>query len=102
MSEEKEDYFFLKLLICTNAIIGWVCLEYAWFLTRRYRNPNKDLDDLYPAYRRADALKWKKCWLYPGALTLLVPRMLITFIAFLSLYFWLSVAMLGHDRDIPV
>ena len=72
-----DDYFFLKFMLCVNAVIGLILFEWAWFRMRRFRKPNKDLDVIYPAYRRDDALKWSKMKLYPGALTLLVPRLFI-------------------------
>ena len=101
MSEKSEagDYTLLKYILIFNAVVGFCMLEYAWFKTRRFRRPNRDLDELYPAYRRTDALSWKKWKLYPGALLLLVPRLLATGILGLSLLIWLKLLLIGHKND---
>ena len=65
------------MLIIVQAIIGLICFEYAYHSLRRFRNPNTDLDEIYPCYRRRDAKNWNKFKFYPGALFLLVPRFLI-------------------------
>lgn len=101
-SSADEDYFFLKFMLCSNAVIGWLLLEWAWFRMRRFRKPNKDLDAIYPAYRRDDALQWRKWKLYPGALTILVPRLFIATCCMFSLYFWLFLIMIGHDKAVPI
>ena len=67
---------WITVVIVLNAILGLIMFEWAWKDTYRYRNPIKELDDKFPAYRRTDAAKWKKCHFYIGAMTILVPRML--------------------------
>jgi len=56
-SSSWTDYMtFWNIVFGLNAAIGLFMLEYSWFKMRRFRNPNRDLDAIYPAYRRADAL----------------------------------------------
>ena len=57
---------------------------------------------MYPAYKRHDAPKWKKWYFYPGAITLLVPRMILTTLFFASTSFWVNVTMIGQERNVPI
>lgn len=90
-------------LFLLNALIGIIFLENAWKSLKRFRNPpSKELEELMPAFRRADALKWNKWRLYPGAMTLLVPRMLTLPIFFLVNVFTVKIFMCCHDETKPL
>ena len=107
MSTEEADssgssWTFWKVLLILNAIIGLMCFEYAWFKFRRFRNPNRDLDALYPAYARTDVQNWQKWRFYPGAIFLLVPRLLLAVIFCLNLFCWLKLFMIGHEEGTPL
>ena len=69
-------------LLALNALVGLAFFEWSWYKFRRYRNPNAALDAIYPAYRRNDAKHWQKWKLYPGALTILIPRVLLIGVLF--------------------
>jgi len=99
---DRSDWTFWTLMVLFNAACGVLVFEWAWFKTRRFRNPNKDLDALYPAYQRKDALSWKKWKLYPGAATLLLPRLIFLVIILVSLYVWLFILLLGHEKGEPI
>ena len=91
------------ILLVFNAIIGICMLEGAWKNTIRFRcPPSQELEDLFPAFRRTDALKWPKWKLYPGAMLLLVPRMLSIVITLLLLTFFLKITLVCHDLDKPL
>jgi len=62
------------ILILLNAIFGAILLEISWAKLSRFRNPNAELDEHFPAFRRTDALTWRKWKLYPGAVTIMIPR----------------------------
>ena len=101
--EQSDDEFSAwKPLFIFSAIVGLLLFEWAWYRLRRFRNPNKDLDALYPAYQRSDALEWRKWKLYPGAVTLLIPRLIITVLAVVSLYIWLTICLWGHPKGEPI
>ncbi len=86
-----------------NAIIGICLLEGAWKNTIRFRKPpSQELEDLFPAFRRSDALKWQKWKLYPGAMFLLVPRMLSIVVSLLLLTFFLKIMLVCQDLDKPL
>ena len=85
-----------QLLLIVNAVVGLYLFESAYYRLRRFRNPNKDLDALYPAYRRDDAAKWQKWRLYPGALTILIPRLFLSVLILLNCVLWLSIFMIGQ------
>ena len=53
-----DNVTFWNCVIFMNALFGLIIFEHSWYKFRRFRNPNKDLDALYPAYRRDDALRW--------------------------------------------
>lgn len=94
-----ELWQWLALL---NAAFGILIFEWSWFRMRRFRKPNADLDALYPAYRRDDALTWKKWKLYPGAATILLPRLLFAILALCILMLVLNLLLLGHEPDTPI
>jgi len=95
MSSFFENSSFWNIIIFLNAFCGWMCLEWSWRKFRRFRNPNKDLDAIYPCYARADCAKWQKWKLYPGAVTILIPRMLFGAIVAMALLVWLNIIMMG-------
>ena len=86
----------------SNAVLGVALFEWAWAKVKYHRQPNKDLFERFPMYRRNDALKWQKSRLYIGAITVLVPRMIIGIVCFVSLLFWLNILMLGHKEGRPL
>jgi hypothetical protein len=75
-----DSWWFI--LIVVNAVLGLITFELVWRKTVRYRKPIKELNDLFPAFRRDDALHWKKWLLYPGAVTVMIPRALIMGVLF--------------------
>ena len=93
--DESFKWTTTYTLLVINAVIGLIIFEWAWSKTYRFRNPIKELDDMFPAYKRHDALKWKKWYFYPGALTLLVPRMILLNLLFLTLVMWINLVMIG-------
>ena len=95
-----SEWWFI--LVSTNAVIGLLWFEYAWAKLARYRDPIKELDELLPAYRRDDALKWSKLWLYPGAVTVLMPRMILMVVSFLLCVMFLRIALVCHDHRQPL
>ena len=62
---------------------------------RRWRKPIMDLDILLPAFRRTDADKWHKWMLYPGAMTLLIPRFFLGVINVLILVIFVKISLIG-------
>ena len=102
-SSSWTDYVsFWNLAIFMNAICGLLILEISWYKFRRFRNPNKDLDAIYPAYRRDDAVKWQKWTLYPGAVTIMIPRIIFMLFTCVGLLFWLNILMLGQPKGVPL
>ena len=89
-------------VLIINGIVGLVLFEYAYHKTRRFRNPNKDLDELYPAYRRRDALNWSKLRFYPGAIFLFIPRFVATLILLILGVIIMNILMIGYQRGTPI
>ena len=82
-------------MIFMNAFLGLIIFEFSWGKFRRFRNPNRDLDALYPSYRRDDAIHWQKWKLYPGAVTIMLPRVIFMLLTCVGLLIWLNILMLG-------
>ena len=98
MLQFLDNLTFWHYIIFINALVGWVSLEWSWNKFRRFRNPNKDLDAIYPCYARADAAKWQKWKLYPGAMTIMIPRFIFISLAAVALLVWLNIIMMGQTK----
>ena len=104
----KLDYFgrvqlkWFSIFLILNAIIGFVIFEWAWYYSYVVRNHPKELNDIFPNYRRRDALKWRRLNFYPGALTVMVPRFVILMSGACSLVFFINITMIGQDLDRPI
>ena len=66
----------VKLLLA-NALLGLILFEWAWAHTSRFRKSILEFDDMMPGFRRDDAKQWSKWALYPGAMTIMLPRFLL-------------------------
>lgn len=64
-------------LLVANAIIGLILFEIAWKMTAKLRIADEERDKNYPSRRRLDIGKPQKWRFYPGALTILLPRILL-------------------------
>lgn len=104
-ASDTPKYSFLDswwfILLVVNALTGIVLLEMAWKNTERFRNPVKELDDLFPAFRRNDAKNWKKWMHYPGAMTIIVPRVIVFIVGLLSTTIIIWCLMLCSDHRKP-
>ena len=102
-SSSLMDYFtFWNVLLFLNAVIGLLVLEWSFYKFRRFRNPNKDLDALYPAFRRNDAQHWSKWKLYSGAMTILLPRAFLLGSFLVTLAFCSKVLRVGTQNGAPI
>ena len=89
-------------LLIVNAVLGLIAFEWAWYKTRRFRNPILELDTQFPELRRLDAPNWRKWKLYPGALTILIPRLLSAAFWGLAMVLGLNVLLICHDSSKPL
>jgi hypothetical protein len=51
-----------------NTLLGILCIEYSFYLTRPLWKVNEERDSKYPAFRRTDIKHWKRWRLYLGKL----------------------------------
>ena len=95
------SYFsWQMLLIYVNAVCGIAMLEHKLNQVRRHFDGRYDaLNERFPGFKRIDAQKWSRWKLYPGAMTILLPR--IIFMVFCVLVTWAGVSLLqiGQSRD---
>jgi hypothetical protein len=90
------------ILIIINAILGLIVFELVWKRTIRYRRPIKELNDLFPAFRRNDSVHWKKWLLYPGAVTVMLPRFMLLFVLLMITGFVCKLLTLCTDLNKPM
>ena len=98
----EDSHVNLLIGLGCNALCGLVLFEWAWYKTRRFRNPILELNAQFPELARHDAPKWRKWKLYPGAITLLVPRILLIMVLGLILGILLNLWLVCHDRARPI
>ena len=86
---------WLAILLIINALAGLIAFEWGWRSTYRFRNPIKELDDQFPAYRRLDAFKWRKIDFYFGAMTIMIPRIIFIMLAVGILTLIIKIVLIG-------
>jgi hypothetical protein len=74
------------VLIGSYCLLGLVLFEWSYYKLRVIRKPNEARDARYPAFRRTDAVKWRRWKFYPGALTLLPLRVILAVLIGLICY----------------
>ena len=90
------------IFVITNALLGLAAFEWAWYRTHRFRKPNEELNKVFNMFSRSDAPKWTKWKFYPGAVTILLPRLLIGIAFAFILLIVVSVLLIGHKRNDPI
>ena len=93
---------WVNVLIFANVVLGIVMLEVAWYKTRRFRKPIEELDAKFHFISRSDAIKWKKWKQYPGAVTIMIPRLLLFVLVCFVMAVLLNICLIGHNRSTPV
>ena len=91
-----------SILLITNAVLGLVLLEVSWYRSRRFRNPIPELESKMAAFNRIDAQRWNKLLLYPGAMTICIPRFLIGVLCGLCMVIFSSVLLIGQPMNMPI
>ena len=89
------------ILLISNAVLGLIAFEYVWYATRRYRK-HDDLHAMFPAFRRTDVKNWSKWRFYFGAMTLLIPRLILSIFSAFIIVLQINICMIGHDRTKPI
>jgi hypothetical protein len=81
-----EHALFWPIFCGTYCMIGLILFEFSYYKVRVLRIPNEGRDQRYPAFRRLDVGKWHRWKFYPGALTLLPFRLIISVLIGLMCY----------------
>jgi len=90
------------VMLMMNAVLGLVWLEWTFYRTKRFRTVPKDLDHQFPAWRRTDVESWSRIMMYPGAMTVLIPRMLYGLFTCMIIAVFCRLFLIGHDLTKPV
>jgi len=85
-----------------NALVGILFFEWCWYITKPIRNIDESRDSRYPAFRRYDAVKWRRWKYYPGAVTLLPLRMTFAFMNLVICFILLAIVTIGADLEKPL
>ena len=89
-------------MILMNAVIGLLWVELTFYRTKRFRTVPKDLDQQFPAWRRTDVASWSRIAMYPGAMTVLLPRALYCMATVMFIAVFCRLFLIGHDLNKPV
>ena len=76
----------IGIILIINALLGILCVEYLFNQCQSFINVDEHRDSKHPAFRRLDLPYWTRSRLYPGAMTLLVPRIIIGFLLFWTMF----------------
>ena len=90
------------ILLILNAAFGIILFEWSWSKSKRFRDPIKELDDLIPEWRRDDAKKWARWKFYPGAMTLMLPRLIFSLLLAVVTCTIIWIVLLGHPMDAQI
>ena len=106
-TQEQDDFgwkwsSWQVILIMLNALIGLIAFEYAWKGTYLHRNPNFEINEVMPMFRRRDTSKWRKWKFYPGAVTFMIPRLLIGISFLILLLIVVTIFMIGQPAGQPL
>ena len=96
------EFTTIRMFIALNAITGLISFELAWYKLRRFRKPIHELNAQFPELAKQEAVTWKKWKLYPGALTLFLPRLIVIAIGATLTGFLLNIWLLCHNRERPI
>jgi hypothetical protein len=88
----------LLIVFAVQAILGVIAFEWAWKRTERQRTTVEERDSQFPAFRRLDVHLWRKLKFYPGAIFVLIPRLLVAFFTLFGSYFIQSFLYLGLSK----
>lgn len=97
-------YLFSIVCLVLYMSSGALLFEWSWSKMKAYREINEDRDSNYPAFRRWDAVNWKKWKFYPGAIIMLPVRLFIIMVLMGLIYLFVRVTTLGHSfkNDQPI
>ena len=88
-----------------NALLGVIMFEWAWVKTARSRAVPKqmpELDKVMSAFKRVDTERWSKWKFYPGAMLILVPRIVLQVVCGFLMVIFVNILLIGHDRTKPL
>jgi len=85
-----------------NAVMGLAWVEFALYRSKRFRTVPEELDMQFPAWRRLDAKNWNRFLMYPGAMTLLIPRFIYVLMCVFTVAVYCRALLICHDMEKPI
>jgi hypothetical protein len=89
-------------VLIANALLGLITFEWAWMKAHRFRNPNEELNEHFPMFKKDDAKLWAKWKFLPGALTLLLPRLLFGILLVILIIIIAAILSIGRKPSDPL
>lgn len=90
------------ILLMINAVVGLISFEWGWYKLYRFRRPIPELEYLMPAFRRNDVQHWRKWMFYPGAVTIMWPRILFAVIDASIIVLMVKICLIGQPMKEPI
>ena len=80
-------------------MLGIALVEFALSRFKRFMEKDEARDANFPAFRRYDAPYWTRLMFYPGAVTLLIPRILLFLVNLVLCVLLINIALIGNDTE---
>ena len=74
-------WFVIKILLVLNAVCGALLFRWAWKKTKIQRTPDWTRDQHIFSMCRNDAKRWDKFCMFIGAVTIMIPRVLMVILS---------------------
>lgn len=89
------SWFLIKILLTLNAICGATLFIWAWKITKLIRTPDWKRDQYILSMCRNDAKRWDRFWMFIGATTIMIPRVIIVVLSTSGACFFTKIATSG-------
>lgn len=80
-----------------NIIIGILLIEYSLYKVKEPWNIKEERDSKYPAFRRYDAVHWKRWRLYLAS-PFVLTRVVLSLQVPISMYIFIKIVLCGHKK----
>ena len=98
--EEIDEWRSLKIIgiyfLCSS-VIGILMVEYVFYKTRRIRKVVESRDGKFPGLRRLDLGNWSRCKMYPLAMLIVPPKLILFTICLILLCICCYSVSIGHN-----
>ena len=94
-----DQYKPLWIYLIVQAVLGIILVEFALSRFKRFMEQDEARDANFPAFRRYDAPHWNRLMFYPGAITILIPRILLFLVNLFLIVILINLALIGSSDE---